>query len=35
MSQIKDPMIDGLLQIVASASTKPLGFQGRRFERLI
>jgi hypothetical protein len=28
-------MIDGLLQIVASASTKPLGFQGRRFERLI
>jgi hypothetical protein len=28
-------MIDGLLQIVASASTKPLGFRGRRFERLI
>jgi len=25
-------VIDGLLQIVASASTKPLGFQGRRFE---
>jgi hypothetical protein len=35
MSQIKDSVIDGLLQIVASASTKPLGFQGRRFERLI
>jgi hypothetical protein len=30
MSQIKDSMIDGLLQIVASASTEPLGFQGRR-----
>jgi hypothetical protein len=35
MSQIKDSMIDGLLQIVASASTKPLGFRGHRFERLI
>jgi hypothetical protein len=35
MSQIKDSVIDGLLQIVASASTKPPGFQGRRFERLI
>jgi hypothetical protein len=28
MSQIKDSMIDGLPQIVASASTEPLGFQG-------
>jgi hypothetical protein len=35
MSQIKDSVIDGLLQIVAYASTKPRGFQGRRFERLI
>jgi hypothetical protein len=35
MSQIKDSMIDGLLQIVASADTKPLGFRGCRFERLI
>ena len=28
-------MIDGLPQIAASASTKPLGFRGHRFERLI
>ena len=28
-------MIDGLPQIAASADTKPLGFRGRRFERLI
>jgi hypothetical protein len=35
MSQIKDSMIDGAAQLVASASSAWLGVHGRCFERLI